>query len=135
MVARCLKPSDEAPTLIKTKMLVMRPGRSPETLERDLPGQPKYEVLRDLLTPLLDGAYLERVKVLADFEGGTNYDVLDMFVDEEGLLNGLPRNDAATAHYRRATMMGRTPIPVPDDPESIPYVVGPAVLFDRRVWF
>jgi len=60
---------------------------------------------------------------------------LDMFVDENGLMKQLPRNEVATTEYRRACLAGKTVVPPPSDPELLNFIVGPAVLFERRVWF
>jgi hypothetical protein len=103
------------------------------------------------LRPLLDGGDPEHVLVYSGarpYLGDRFY--RDMFVDEEGqalLLRltedgvsavrdrpgkGLPRNEAATALYRRNVLMHEAP----SDPESHPWIAGPAVFFpDRRVWF
>jgi hypothetical protein len=124
---------------MKTRICIMRPGEPDEIQEHDLPREPGYEIIRDLIAPLLGGkgTYLERVAVLADFGGGDNHQPLDMFVDENGMLHQPrpPRNETATTHYRRATMMGRSGARKPADPEQLPFIVGVAVLFDRRVWF
>jgi hypothetical protein len=53
----------------------------------------------------------------------------DMFCDEVGQLKGLPRNEAATAMYRRAWVQATG-----DDPETLPWIAGPAVVFDEVVW-
>ncbi len=37
--------------------------------------------------------------------------------------------------YRRATQMGRSATPKQADPEMLNFIVGTAILFDRRVWF
>ena len=100
-----------------------------------LPKHPSLRQLHAVIDPLLDHGELEHVTVLADFTGKGVLRVLDMFVDEDGMKKGLQRNEAATEHYRRACLMGRTPVPVPSDPETLDYVVGNAVLFDRKVWF
>lgn len=117
--------------MTKTRLLIMRPGKPHETVEIDLRREPGYDKLREVLTPLLDGADLEHVSVLADFDGGTDYQRHDMFVDETGQLKSLPRNEAATAIYRRNALRRRPGT----DPEDLPCIVGPAVLFDRIVWF
>jgi hypothetical protein len=75
------------------------------------------EPIRELI-PLPRG-YVEHVNVL--FEGKRAH----MFVHEEGLLLGLPRNDPATKIYR-AAWLARHP---KDDPESLSYIIGPAVLY------
>jgi len=56
-----------------TKLLIMRPDQPHETREVDPPRDPGYHKLREVLTPLLDGAELEHVAVLADFAGGLNF--------------------------------------------------------------
>lgn len=110
---------------MRTVFTIYRVGAEPEQAEADLPEQPGYRVLRDLLSPLLNGARSEHVAVLHEGERA------DMFVDEFGALNGLPRNEAATTIYRNnwLTMHPATP------PEELPAIYGPAVLFARRVWF
>jgi hypothetical protein len=134
---------------MKTKLVIMRPGQADETREVDLPARPSYRELDALIRPLLDGADLEQVLV---YVGARPYlgDYRDMFVDGEGhavLLRlaedgvsavrdrpgkALPRNEAATALYRRNVLMHEAP----SDPESHPWIAGPAVFFpDRRVWF
>lgn len=108
-----------------TKFTIYRPGAEPEEREVDLAEIPGYRDLRVLIKPLLDGAGLEHVAVLHDGERR------DMFVDEFGAIRRLPRNEAATAIYRNATLT-REP---GTDPETIPAIYGPAILFARRVWF
>jgi hypothetical protein len=128
--------------LIDTKLKVIWPGNEPKILTVRLKEEPSYAELAGVIRPLLDGGQLEHVYVLADFNDGTDYEPLDMFVDDEGaaqLLNGAPgknlaRNEYATAIYRRATLLGRSAAPVPADPEDLPAVYGPVVLFARRVW-
>lgn len=120
---------------MKTRLLIMRPGQMNERREIELPREPGYHLLRDILTPYLDGAALEHVSVLADFDGGENYKPSDMFVDDEGLIKWLPRNEEATVIYRRANQMGRSAAPKVSNPELLSYICGPAILFDRQVWF
>ncbi|WP_336801667.1 hypothetical protein [Kaistia sp. MMO-174] len=110
---------------MRTAFTIYRVDAEPEQAEADLPEQPGYRLLRDLLTPLLDGARFEHVAVLHQDEPA------DMFVDEFGALNGLPRNEAATKIYRNnwLTMHPGTP------PDDLPAIYGTAVLFARRVWF
>ncbi len=106
---------------------ILRANGVEETSQIDWPHDPGYDRLKALIEPLLDGAHLEHVSVL--HKGGR----ADMFVDKEGHCKDppLPRNEAATAIYRAATMR-REP---KTDPESLPYIVGTAILFDRMVWF
>lgn len=113
-----------------TRYTIMRPERPHEGGDVDWPRAPGYDRLKALLTPLLDGN-LEHVSVLADFAGGDDYQRADMFVDAEGQLKRLPRNEAATMIYRRATLLRASGT----DPDSLPCIVGPAILFERQVWF
>jgi hypothetical protein len=92
-------------------------------------------MLRELINPLFNGGRLEHVTVLADYDNGLNFNRADMFVGDAGQRKDLPRNDAATVIYRRATLCGRSATPIPNDPEELPFIQGPAVLFSRRVWF
>lgn len=122
---------------MKTKLILIPPIGTPALSEIDLPEKPTMEELNRYLVPLLGGGRVlpERVRVLADFTGNENWVITDMFVDENGDAKGLPRNSYATTVYRRATMLGKTPVPVPADPDDLPWIAGPAVLFEREVWF
>lgn len=116
--------------LIPTTLTVFRPsddGREVkiEIVRLDLPEDPGYEKLDKILRPLLNGADLERVNV---FHDGA---YTDMFVDDVGKLKKLPRNDAATNIYRNNWMTHNPGT----DPEDLPAIYGPAILFDRKVWF
>ena len=115
---------------MQTKLLVMRPDQPHETMTVELPKEPSYVTLRDLLKPILNCDWPEHVSVLADFAGGTNYQRADMFVDELGHQKRLMRNEAATTIYRRNAMI----LHQVTDAESLSFIVGPAVLFDRVVW-
>jgi hypothetical protein len=110
---------------MRALMTVLRADGSAQTTDVFMPEEPGFELLDQLIRPLLDGADLEHVSVL--HQGAR----ADMFVDEAGRLRGLPRNDVAPAIYRAATMR-RAP---KTDPETLPYIAGAAVLFDRQVWF
>lgn len=110
---------------MRTAFTIFRVGAAPERREVDLPEVPGFDALRRVVEPLLDGARLEHVTVLHEGRRA------DMFVDEIGQLKGLPRNDEATGIYRN-NWLTRHP---GTDPEALPTIVGPAVLFDRRVWF
>lgn len=114
------------------KILIMRPELPHET--REVLDFAPFDHHRKLIREILDGADLEHVSVLASFTGLPPFEVSDMFVDEIGAIKKLPRNEAATLIYRRATMMGMTPVPMPDDPEELPAIYGVAVLFEKRVW-
>jgi hypothetical protein len=117
---------------MKTRILIMRPDQPHETREVELPDNRKALLadLHALLDPLV-GGYFEHVRVFSDFEGGTKYRYLDMFVHETGVLDGLPRNEAATVIYRRNALLHE---PGVYDAESLPFIAGPAVLFEGVVW-
>lgn len=110
---------------MKTVITILHVNGQQEQREVDLPEEPGYHTLRDLVSPILNGADIERVNVL--HEGGYT----DMFVDDSGLLLGLPRNSAATAIYRHNVLTHEPDV----DASSLPAIYGDAVLFSRRVWF
>lgn len=121
---------------MKTTMHILRAGQPVEVREVEFKdrenlepgdGGPGYDQLRTVIEPLLDGAPLEHVKVL------WNGKPADMFVDEMGHVRKqpLPRNDEATAIYR-ANWLKQHP---ECDPETLPIIVGTAILFEQRVWF
>lgn len=89
------------------------------------PRDPGFDLIRKLVEPLLNGAHLEHVTVMHDGKRR------DMFVDDEGLLKRLPRNDRATAIYR-SNWISRHP---GVDPETLNWIAGPAILFERIIWF
>jgi hypothetical protein len=55
---------------------------------------------------------------------------LDMFVDENGLAQGLPRNEFATRIYRNNIMTHEPGVTA----EELPFIVGDAVLLSERLW-
>lgn len=112
--------------MMKCTYHIMRPGKPRETRKHEFKNAPDYRQLKDLLTPLLDGAPLEHVYVL--YEGRR----ADMFVDEMGHVRNvpLPRNEEATAIYR-ANALKRG---MASDPEDLPWIAGPAILFEEIVW-
>lgn len=89
--------------------------------------RPSYDSLRKIVEPHLDGELLEHVSVL--FEGHHR----DMFVGECSAINGKAiRNIRATEIYRSNALAQHPDL----DPEALPAISGPVVLFpDRRVWF
>ena len=110
-----------------TGALILRADGTRETRTIELAEKPlRYAQIRVALRPLLDigDAYPEHVSVLHAGEPA------DMFVHEDGHSAGLPRNEAATAIYR-ASWLQLNP---KDDPEDLPWIAGPAVIFDRIVW-
>ena len=88
----------------------------------DWPSDPTYHQIQRLVQPLLGGELLEHVSVM--YHGKQT----DMFVCENGKLLGMPRNEEATGIYRtNRVRLGQAP-------ESISFIVGVAIIFDRIVW-
>ena len=89
--------------------------------------KPTLPELRRAISPLIGGGTACHVSVLNPQTGGRR----DMFYDELAGPKGLPRNDDATAIYRRAYLAR-----FPDvDPEALDWVAGDAVVVkDRSVW-
>lgn len=111
---------------VTTTYTILRADGSSEEHTVELPLAPSLDQLRAIILPVLGkGNWPQRVAVLH------NARRTDMFVDEDGLLRGLPRNEAATAIYR-ANWLAMHP---GTEPESLAYVVGDVVLFSRPVWF
>jgi hypothetical protein len=117
-----------------TKWKLIRVDGTIEEFQRSFNNIPKYNTLREIVEPLT-GEPMEHVSVWANYDFKTECQQLDMFVNENGSLNRLSRNETATTIYRRATMEGKTTGPIPKNPEELNFIVGPAVLFSRRVWF
>lgn len=111
---------------MKTTYTVYRPGQDPVETAIDMGAEPGYAELKALITPLLDGEPLEHVHVL--LTDGTRS---SMFVDECGRNRGLQRNEAATRIYRNNVMTNQPET----QPESMPAIYGPAIVFSRRMWF
>lgn len=117
-------------TTMKTTFHILSADGTKETREVDWPVAPIYAQLHDLLLPLLgEGEPLEHVAVLHEGHRA------DMFVSELGHLpmkwrGPMPRNEQATTIYRNNTMV-RSPN---TDPETLSWIAGPAILFDRIVW-
>lgn len=111
--------------LIRTGVTLIPPQGAPTRLEYAMPADPGYRQLKEIMTPLLNGGYLERVRVLV---GGA---YTDMFVDEDSQGKDMLVNARATEIYRANWMTQH-----PDcDPDELPDIKGPAILFDRPVWF
>lgn len=108
---------------MKTALIILRADGAREDRDVDMAGDPGLAELRDVLEPILAGRP-EHVAVLHDGRRA------DMFVHEDGHGEGLPRNEAATAIYRAAWLRDHPA----DDPETLPWIAGPAVIFDRIVW-
>jgi hypothetical protein len=88
--------------------------------------KPVYDELRSLIEPHLGGAAGMHVRVLCPHLNAWT----DMFIDAVGAMKCLPRNDAATKIFRYASLSKHPG----DDPEKLPYIVSPAVVFLRSIW-
>jgi len=109
-----------------TEFLIIQPDGTEETHQVELAAEPTYHELKAVIQPIIgERQDFEHVAVLHDGKR------TDMFVNENGLLMGLPRNPGATAIYRNNWLSSHPE----DDPESLNFIVGPVVLFRRRVWF
>jgi hypothetical protein len=109
-----------------TDYTIIRANGDEETHTVQLPAEPDYFQLKAIVQPIIgERNDFEHVAVLH------NNQRTDMFVDEMGQLKGLPRNDRATAIYRHNWLTQHPGT----DPNTLPWIVGTAVLFARRVWF
>ncbi len=90
--------------------------------------KPLYPQLREMIARILQeqrpGSHLEHVAVLHQGKR------CSMFVDEDGVANGLPINQRATSVYWAAS----TARGDPPDPVTAPRIHGLAILFDRNMW-
>lgn len=91
----------------------------------EMSARPKLQELKDVVLPHLDGQDMEHVAVLHDRKR------CSMFVGETSVLDGRIRNVRATEIYRNNWLTQHPGT----DPENLPCICGPAVLFDRNVWF
>jgi hypothetical protein len=109
-----------------TEYTIIRANGDEQVHTVELPAEPDYFQLKAVIQPIIgEHNDFERVAVLHDGQA------TDLFVDENGLLKGLPRNERATAIYRHNWLTQHPGT----DPETLPWIVGVAVLFSRRVWF
>ena len=109
-----------------TRVMIIRPEILSEEIVVDLPARPGYAELAPLIRQYLgESVTFEHVSVLHEGRGR------DMIVDEDGLSKGLQRNEAATSIYRTHWLRQHPG----ESPESIAYIVGTALLFNRRVWY
>lgn len=102
---------------MKTIYHVIPPEGEATRHEVDLERAPDYERIKEIVDEHLGGVWFEHVAVL--WAGQRT----DMFVDETGLLKGLPLNPRASSIYGAATR----------NDEAI--IVGTAILFERRIWY
>jgi hypothetical protein len=109
-----------------TEYTIIRANGDEEVHTIELPEVPDYFQLKAIVQPIIgEHNDFERVAVLYQEQP------TDMFVDELGVLKNLPRNERATAIYRNNWLKQKPGT----HPETLPWIVGPAVLFSRRVWF
>jgi hypothetical protein len=121
---------------MRTEYIVYRPGAPPLRKWTVLDPEPAYLAIAAIVQPYLGaGRPIERVRVIKPGSETkrelAESDAVDMFVDEMGLMIGLPPNPEATRIYR-ANWLRRNP---GADPDSLSHIAGPAVLFLRQVWF
>jgi len=91
-----------------------------EWTTHDLPDVPEYDDVKRVVSPIIPD--FEHVTVLWQDKR------TDMFIDELGVVKGLPINAFATGVYYTASIVaGRQISPNP--------ICGPAVLFNERIWF
>lgn len=111
---------------MNTIATIIRADGTEEKRELDWPQEPDYFTISVFASPILGaGRPIEHVTVLHDGQ------YTDMFVDECGLLDNLPRNEKATAIYRNNVLTNEPGT----DPDSLPHIAGTAILMSRRVWF
>jgi hypothetical protein len=114
---------------MQTEWTILRPGEPSEKVTGNLPEVPGFSRLSNICRPLVGGD-IERVRVWYDSQ------YLDMFVNEQGALLGLPVNHAATEIYHANI---RTHFPAEYARQlkagTLPPIAGCAVLFCRAVWF
>jgi hypothetical protein len=116
---------------METRLLVMTPNFPNERRSFELPQRPSHDEISDLIGVLISGCErCEHFVVLADFNGGLDFKDADMFADLERVQKKLPWNENATVISRRAAMLQGA-----KNPKALPWIAGPAVLFQRRVWF
>ena len=97
-----------------------------EKVQLDMAPKPSLHDIQAVLVPYFDRAYTEHVNVLSEYGK-----YIDMFIDEDGMLKGLPRNEKATEIYRRNWLKQHPQT----NPERLGFIVGTAVIFDRKVWY
>ncbi len=122
-----------------TKYVVMYPNHpANRPAEENLPEDEAQLIA--LIRSLLGGANPEHIPVVTDYNFGNQYQNLDLFVDADRDHKKLAYNEAATKHYRCESIeaakaeSARTHTKNVLDPESLPWIAGPAVLFNRKVW-
>lgn len=86
--------------------------------------------IHNVVGPILETSHIEHVNVFWMFNmEPMRY--LDAFVNEDGLELRLPMNRSATMIYQNNV---RVHDPAKFDPAKMPYIVGPMILFEEKVW-
>ena len=107
------------------------------------PEKPSIQQIHQLVDGLLRTREIECLLVLAAFDAvkdPDNLQLLHMFVDELARDKDLPLNPTATAIFETLTWEKRgwaatsKQRAMPELEDNF-YIAGPAVLFDRQVWF
>ena len=109
---------------MKTKMTLIYPSGQTLAKEVYLPAEPNLDQLYHACGGVIPKGYLEHVRIITDDD-----EVVSMLVHESGHMERLAYNAVATEHYRRNAVRSGA------NAEGLPWIVGPAVLFDRIVWF
>lgn len=121
---------------METSYTIFRPDGTEERGTIDWPEDPGYDRIRKFVEPIVEGP-IEHVLVLPldkrDAVEISRSDYRDMFVDEMGHVRktgpGI-RNETATRIYRNNWLRANPK----DVPESIHWIAGTAILFDRIIW-
>ena len=119
---------------MKTSYRILFPDGKETSGEVNWPEEPGYDRIAALVRPLLGpGRHLEHLYVFRPDtvvpEKIQEEDIRDMFVDDCGLMDELPVNEAATRIYWAHFLRGGAYV------IRLNKIHGLAVLFDRRVWF
>jgi len=131
--------------LIKTNVYFFTPENNSgcQIKEYKLEKEPGFEEIRKIFEEFIPDCDMEHVSVLFDpgyieakdhvYKGKPT----DMFVDEIGVLKGLPANFQATQIYMANTIRKYGPAYVTKllQAGAAPLIHGPAIVFDRQVWF
>jgi hypothetical protein len=114
---------------------IFRPDGTSEAGEVDWPPDPRYDDIAKLIGQIVGGP-IEHVRILDPTKATAEHigraDYRDMFVDELGHMRKPPaaRNEMATALYRANWLR----VHPQDDPESLSFIAGLAVVFERVIW-
>lgn len=106
------------------EMMLLLPGRPAKTLPNPMSDAPRWLEIKALVRRHLGDCTIEHITVLHEKQRR------DMFCDEDFQAKELPFNELATSIYRAWTMSQRPG----QDPNKLPAVCGPALLFGRIVW-